>query len=598
MLGALNPDNSPFDEQQLELLKRGIDSLDTAQAQWLSGYLAGRAATAGADTPPAEARTAPARPLAILYGSETGNGEGLAGQLADAAHQAGLDARLVSLDDFRPVLLGKLAHAVFIISTHGEGDPPEEAAELFEYLGGTRAPKLDGLRYRVLALGDRSYEHFCAAGRALDERLAELGAERFGPRIECDVDYAGKAQSFSDEVLAWAREHLVRHAATPAPAHLRVVPDTERWSRRNPFRAEVLGTRPITADGSPKEVHHIELALEGSGLRYQPGDALGVWAPNEPGLVGEVLERLGIDPSSEVTLAETSMPVSEALTGHLEITRLTSDTVQAYAAATGREGLQEHFSGLARERQQDFIRQRQFADLVDAYPATLDAGALAALLRPLGARSYSIASSGRLVGEEAHLTVATLRSNAIGIDRLGVASQYLNGRLRCGDAVRVFLEPNRRFRLPEDRAAPLILIGAGTGIAPYRAFLQDLEATGDSPRAWLIFGNPHLRTDFLYQREFLKWRERGLLDRIDAAWSRDQAAKRYVQDVVADQAERIDRWLEAGAHVYVCGGLAMGRAVQEGLQQALGRARGLAAGPAGEALAALRREGRFHKDLY
>ena len=599
MLSALRSDNSPFSEQQIRRLQDSIGDLNPEQSQWLSGYLAGRVQDASQVALPAQQS---ASLLTILYGSETGNGEALAEALAASATQQGINAELVSLDTFRPAGLRKLKHVVFVMSTHGEGDPPEEALDLFEYLDSDRAAKMPDLKYRVLALGDRSYQHFCQAGRKLDDRLQELGASPFGQRVECDVDYTASAEVWNNEVISYAREHLSAENPISAVTRLSVVPDQPRWSRQQPFSAHVERTQRITASQSNKEVYHLELSLEGSGLQYQPGDALAVWAPNDPELVEQILERLAIRPNELVLLDDQEMTISHALAENLEITRLTSATILSYAAAGSQSQLQTLFSKLKPALQRQFIEQRQLIDLVEEYPSRLEAHALAELLRPLTPRSYSIASSQQLVDEEVHLTVASLSSNAIGTPRNGVASHFLNHRLDPGDKLRVFLEPNRRFRLPENRQTPIIMIAAGTGIAPYRAFMQELESTaagsGNAPDSWLIFGNPHLRSDFLYQKEWLNWRQTGLLTRIDTAWSRDQADKHYVQNVLQEQAERINDWLQRGANIYLCGSLQMGQAVLQTLQSTLAEQRGLDTETAASLIADLRREHRLQKDLY
>lgn len=589
------------------LLKSSINSLDPAKTQWLSGYLAGRLAEAEQTTPAAQTNSQSEALLTILYGSETGNGEIIAATLAASAQAEGFNVKLQSLDNFRPANLRKLKHVAFVMSTHGEGDPPEEAVDLFAYLERERAPKLSDLNFRVLALGDRSYELFCEAGRKLEQRLQELGARPFGERVECDVDYHASANSWSAEIITYARdiiapEKLAEESSTTAATHLSVVPSQLRWSRQQPFVAEVRRVRPITDPASSKDIFHLELSLEGSALRYLPGDALGVWAPNDPVLVSQILDRLEIKPSERVVLNDQEVSISQAMTEHLEITRLTTDTVRAFAAAGGQKELEARFSGFEADRQREFIEQRQLADLADEYPARIEAQALVDLLRPLSPRSYSIASSQQLVDEEVHLTVATLHSDALGTPRQGVASSFLNQRLDAGDQVRVFIEPNRRFRLPDDPATPIIMIAAGTGIAPYRAFMQEIESQnnkhGASRDSWLIYGNPHLRTDFLYQKEWLRWRETGLLNHIDTAWSRDGAEKHYVQDVVREQVARLGRWLQRGAHIYLCGSLQMGQAVQQALQDSLAAERGLDAEAAAAFVAGLRRERRLQKDLY
>ena len=602
MLSALRTDNSPFNLQQLKQLKTSIGGLSAAQSQWLSGYLTGHLMDSAQTRQLSQSLPQRETLLSILYGSETGNGGAVANLLAAKAKQQGINAELVSLDNFRTAGLRKLRNVAFVMSTHGEGDPPDEALELFEYLTSERAAKLPEMNYRVLALGDRSYQYFCAAGRKLDRLLQQLGARPFGQRVECDVDYAASADAWNEEVLGYFREHIAKDNQTPALTHLSVVPDNPRWSRQQPFTAQLERIQKITALQSDKDVYHLELSLAGSGLQYQPGDALGVWAPNDPELVGHILERLEINSNQSVQLNSQQLTITEALTEHREITRLTSETIHSYASAGGQNKLESLFAGLEPGLQHEFIEQRQLADLVDEYPTRLAAQALVEILRPLGARSYSIASSQQLVDEEVHLTVASLNSDAIGIPRHGVASRFLNHRLGAGNPVRVFLEPNRRFRLPENRQTPIIMISAGTGIAPYRAFMQELESTaanGDvSPDSWLIFGNPHLRSDFLYQKEWLHWRATGLLNRIDTAWSRDQAEKHYVQNVLQEQAESIDEWLQRGAHIYLCGSLQMGQAVLQTLHTTLAEQRGLGMEAAADAIATLRRERRIQKDLY
>ncbi len=607
MFQALRADNSPFTEQQIQQLQQGLAGLDATQAAWLSGYIAGQMAggsalPAAAAQPAAEA--APAQTLHVIYASQTGNGEVVAEALAEQGRQAGFAVELKSMGSLRPAALKKIRHAAFVVSTHGEGDPPDDAVEWFEYLSGARAPSLEELRFSVLSLGDRSYSQFCQSGVDFEALLTARGAKTFSARVDCDLDYEAPAGEWSGRVVDYGREHLAdsTRPAVAATGRLSVVPSAPRWTRANPFNATVERVQKITGLESDKHVYHLELSLEDSGIDYEPGDALGVWAPNDHELVSSVIEALVIDGDESVTVDEHRHTVHELLTRHRELTRLSPDTVTGYASLAGRDDLAERFESLAPEERRDFIEQRQFIDLVAAFPPVeagrFDAERLAGLLRPLAPRSYSIASSRAAVGEEVHLTVATLFSEAEGVQRRGVASHYLNHHAQPGDEVPVFLEPNKRFRLPQDRSLPLILVAAGTGIAPYRAFLQQLEEEGANPDVWLVFGNPHLRTDFLYQREWLDWRKSGLIKRIDGAFSRDQAEKRYVQHVIRDEAVRLNAWLERGAHFYVCGGLGMGKSVEQSVQQALALGRGLSDEGAAEALSELRRQGRLAKDLY
>ena len=614
MFNALKTDNSPFTEQQINLLQQSLGSLDVAKSMWLSGFIAGR--LAGATEPftqrheSAELQSLPGpRLLNVFFASQTGNGEEVARTLAADAERIGIGVEVQSVVSLRPSSLKKLRHAVFVVSTHGEGDPPDDALELFEYLQSPRAARLDGLEFCVLALGDRSYSQFCAAGRQLENLLLARGAKTFGKRVDCDIDYRNAVSSWSANVVGYAREKLAQEPdasltslAAQHAAHLSVVPPARRWTRANPFRATVEKVQKITGLESHKAVYHLEFSLENSGLQYQPGDAMGVWAHNRHELVAEILTALSIEEDEKITVDGCRKTVHELLTRQRELTRLSADTVRAYAKKAQHSELQNRFEQFDEKQRREFIERRQFADLLMEYPpqggAKISAFELAAMLRPLAPRSYSISSSQLSVGESVHLTVATVSSRSSGAERHGVASDFLNHRLTPGQELGVFLEPNRRFHLPDDRKTPLILIAAGTGIAPYRAFLQQLEAEKEKPDCWLIFGNPHLRTDFLYQREWLDWRKRGLLARVDGAFSRDQEDKRYVQHVVVEQAQRIEEWLSRQARIYICGSLAMGQDVELALRDALAQQRGLSVEESMEQIAEMRRQGRLLKDLY
>ena len=613
MFNALRAENSPFNAEQAEQLRNSLRGLDATQSAWLSGYLAGcLAQSAGADTQASANLPALSAhrgaPLGVFYASQTGNGEALARALAGQLADIGVQAQLRSMTALRPAALKQLQHAVFVISTHGEGDPPDDALELFEYLQGPRAARLESLHFSVLALGDQSYQHFCAAGRRLETLLLAQGASAVIPRVECDLDYQAAATSWSQAVTSYGQQTLLGEpepthpaALAAATARLSVVPRTVRWTRSNPFQATVEQVRKITGLESEKDVFHIELSLADSGISYQPGDSLGIWGHNDPKLVEQVLIGLGLSGSEPLELDGHHHTAHEFLARHRELTRLSPDAVARYASLAGNDRLKQQFAALDANQQRAFIEQRQFIDLLEEFPpangAVSDAQALVQAIRPLAPRSYSIASSQDLVGDEAHLTVATRFSAALGKQRRGVTSNHLNHRLQPGEPVNVYLETNQRFRLPENRDTPLVLIAAGTGVAPYRAFLQQLQHDNANPDTWLIFGNPHLRTDFLYQREWLAWRKQGLLTRIDGAFSRDQAEKRYVQHLVVQQAQEIGRWLEREACVYICGSLSMGQQVEQALTQIFVQ-QGLQDGQAVQRLADLRRQGRLLKDLY
>ncbi|MDH4019750.1 MAG: flavodoxin domain-containing protein, partial [Xanthomonadales bacterium] len=385
MLSTLQTENSPFNEQQLKQLQSSVGSLNPAQSQWLSGYLAGRLAEPLPVSGESQPQTGAS--LSIIYATETGNSEGIANRLAARLEQQGTQTELHAMGDFRPTALRKLEHVVFIISTHGEGDPPDEALELFEYLDSKRAPQLPELNYRVLALGDRSYSKFCEAGRLLDEKLQKLGANTFGERVECDVNYEPDSNQYSDEVVRYVKEKLdsgdqASSDGTQVSNHLSLVPNESRWTRAQPFSAEVSQIQKITGSDSGKDIYHLEILLDDPELQYEAGDSLGVWASNDPKLVDWILTSLQAGPSEIVNYEGEDMTVSHALTELLEITRLSIDTVLAYAKAGQQSELESHFSGLEPAQQQTFVEQRQLADLVEEYAARIPAQALVDILRP------------------------------------------------------------------------------------------------------------------------------------------------------------------------------------------------------------------------
>lgn len=559
--------------------------------------------------------TETSQPLQIIYASQTGNGEQLANRFGQAFGSEGLPASVLSFLDVTPASLRKTAAAVFVISTHGEGDPPDDALDLFDYLRRERTPKLQGLRFRILALGDSSYVRFCEAGRELERLLLANGAQPFADRIECDLDYSQNSDRFLSEILEYSLgasqsgQTLTGLAANAEPANtaadipragarLQVVAEASPWSRQRPFPATVESVDRLTTPDSSKDTHHVVLSIAGSGIRYQPGDSLAVQAVNDPELVSELLSVLRLAPATRVERDGAVRTLRDWLTGHLEITRLAPATVEAWSGFVDRPFLSKRLQSLQGDELAAFIERRQLLDLAREYPARIDATSLVSLLRPMTPRSYSIASSQDAVDDQVHLTVVTHEGGTSGQPRYGVASRFLNHRLQPGDPVGVSLEPNARFSLPSDRSRPIIMIAAGTGIAPFRAFLQQLQEEGVSPRTWLIFGNPKMRSDFLYQSEWLKWRASGLLDRIDTAFSRDQAEKRYVQHVVSERIARISEWLEWGASLFLCGSRPMGQAVEAALAGGLASQRGISEEQARESLSRLRREKRFLKELY
>lgn len=598
----------PLTEAQLARADALASELDAFGLAWLSGFAAGvargRAAPAGA-LEPVRDTAVPAHPLTIVYGSQTGNARRVAEQVLADCEAAGLPARLLRADAYPVRDLKTERHLVVVISTQGDGDPPDDARDFFDHVTGNRAPKLDQLQYAVLGLGDSSYPRFNAVGHALDERLAALGATRWLSRGSADVDVDTVSDPWRAQLLARARE-TVKPSATitplrpPATAAARAEPT---HTRAHPFHADVLANQRITAPGSAKDVRHVELSIEGAGWAYEPGDALGVWPRNPDALVEQLLVATGLEGDAVVAHAGTHLPLRDWLRERRELTRLSRPFVAAHAEQTADGTLraalaQDNATALHR-----LLAEAQVIDLLQQHPGKWSAEALVAALRPLTPRLYSIASSPREAGDEVHLTVAHVAYQANGQARWGAASHLVATRHE-GATLPVYLEANERFRLPADRALDVIMIGPGTGVAPFRAFVQDRRATratqaGHNGRNWLFFGNPYFRSDFLYQLEWQRALRDGTLDRIDLAFSRDDPGRKtYVQHCIAERSRELYDWLEGGAHLYVCGAIAMGKDVHGALLEAVAAHNGGDREAATRYLNQLAREGRYARDVY
>ncbi len=615
-MGALDLPQAGLTEGQWEQLNALARSLNTEQALWVSGYLAGvgAAARAAVEMMPRPltpvAPIAPAAPLrertlTILYGTETDNSARIARTLEDAARKLGLAPKLVDMGDYKPRQLKDEQDLLIVVSTHGEGDPPQSAAEFFEFVEGRRAPALPQLRFAVLALGDSSYEHYCEAGKRLDRRLEALQAKRIQPRIDCDVDYEQAAAQWTASVLeqvASERQAKPRPTLVPVPgADVAVAerPAATQGGRAQPECVEVIENLVLTGRGSSKETRHVELDISGAALRFEPGDALGIVTPNDPAVAAALLGAVGISPGDTVTLKERVLPAIEALERELEITLATPRFLAHWAKLSGSAEL----AGLCRDeaaaKRTDFLRNHHIVDIVRRYPAPgIDAQTFIAGLRPLQPRLYSIASSLSAIPGEAHLTVASVRYRLHDEERLGVASTHIARCVPADSTLPVYVQPNPHFRLPAV-GTPIVMIGAGTGIAPYRAFLQEREARGDPGRSWLIFGERNFATDFLYQTEWQALLKKGVLSRMTVAFSRDQAAKVYVQHRMRSQARELYAWLQEGAHLYVCGDAAeLAPAVHEALLAIVAEQSGRDREAAQGYLRELQRARRYQRDVY
>ncbi|MDI9240600.1 assimilatory sulfite reductase (NADPH) flavoprotein subunit [Lysobacter sp. LF1] len=596
---------TPLTEDRLAALARVTDGLDNNGLWWLSGYAAGLANRGGGlqtlPVPAVEAQ--PAGRLTIVYGSQTGNAKRLAEQLAKQSEGAGLSVRLVRADAYPTRELKDERTLYVVISTQGDGDPPDDARGLVEFIAGKRAPELKQLRYAVLALGDSSYPQFCAIGQKLDTRLAELGATRILPRADADLDLETVATPWLAQALAKAKEALKPTAPLATVTPLRPLPAAPAFGRDAPFAAELLLNQRITARSSAKDIRHVELSLEGSGLQYEPGDALGLWPVNPPALVEAVLRTLELDGDSVVEHGGQRLALRQWLGEKRELTQLARPFVARHAAQSRSEDLNRL---LAPDQQPALIRlldESQVLDLLRSHPAAWEAEELVAALRPLTPRLYSIASSRKHVGDEVHLTVAHVEyENDDGL-RWGAASNHF-ARSQEGDRLPVFIEHNERFRLPADASRDVIMIGPGTGVAPFRAFVQERAetrpvTTGAAGRNWLLFGNPHFRSDFLYQVEWQQALKDGTLHRLDLAFSRDQDRKIYVQDRLREHGRELFDWIESGAHLYVCGDATrMAKDVHATLLAVIAEHGGKSDDDATEYLNTLQQQGRYARDVY
>ncbi|MCM3787156.1 assimilatory sulfite reductase (NADPH) flavoprotein subunit [Domibacillus indicus] len=557
--------NSPFNEEQAELLNRLLPTLTEGQKVWLGGFLAASPSVTVSAAPapaaaeiaaPVQAAAAPAvsKDVTILYGSQTGNAQRLAQKAGQTLESNGFNVTVSAMSDFKPNNLKKVQNLLIVASTHGEGDPPDNAITFHEFLHGKRAPKLDDLQFSVLSLGDSSYEFFCQTGKEFDQRLEELGGKRIAPRVDCDLDFDEPAAEWIDSVVKSLSEASAPAAAQAAPAAAGPQVAESEYSRTNPFRAEILESINLNGRGSNKETRHIELSLEGSGLTYKPGDALGIYPENDPKLVDELIAAFGWNPDETVTINKQGdvLSLRNALLTHYEITVLTKPLLEKIAQLTGVDELHDLIGDS--EKVKAYIHGRDLLDVVQQFgPFGVSPQDFVNVLRKMPARLYSIASSLEANPDEVHLTIGAVRYNANGRDRSGVCSILCAERLEPGDTLPVYIQHNDNFKLPENPETPVIMIGPGTGVAPFRAFMQEREELGADGKAWMFFGDQHFVTDFLYQTEWQKWLADGVLTKMDVAFSRDTAEKVYVQHRMQENSKELFEWLQQGAAVYVCG---------------------------------------------
>ncbi|EOB6306148.1 assimilatory sulfite reductase (NADPH) flavoprotein subunit [Vibrio vulnificus] len=549
---------SPLNDQQINLLQQ-ISDLSPQQLAWVSGYFWGlsQSAAPSAVTPIAQAVSAvaakPAGKLTIIFASQTGNAKGVAEALEQEAKAEGIAVQLFDASDYKGKNLANETHVIIVASTNGEGEAPDNAIELHEFLQSKKAPKLPNLQYGVIGLGDSSYEFFCQTGKDFDSYLAKLGATPFIERVDCDVDYDASAAQWRKQALETVKDALsagVEADVVQLPV-AQLAAGHALYTKQKPYAATLLTSQKITGRDSGKDVRHVEIDLAGSGITYQPGDALGVWFENSSELANQVLAKVGLSGVESVDVDGESLSIHSALVSKFEITSSNPQQVEKFAQLSGSKKLLKLVE--EKDKLREYAGNTQLVDLLAEKQTKLTAEELVGLLRRLTPRLYSIASSQTEVDEEVHLTVGLVEYDVKGEKRFGGASGYLAQRLEEGEQVKVFVENNNNFKLPADDNVPVIMVGPGTGIAPFRSFIQERDNRGAEGKNWLFFGDRTFTQDFLYQVEWQKYLKSGLLTKLDVAFSRDQAEKVYVQQRILENAAQVWQWIQEGAYLYVCG---------------------------------------------
>ncbi|MCL9777042.1 assimilatory sulfite reductase (NADPH) flavoprotein subunit [Vibrio methylphosphonaticus] len=595
---------APINDQQLSQLQQASTALSSNQLAWVSGYFWGLSQSQNSAqlTPVASAVTsavsaAPAGKLTIIYASQTGNAKGVAEALEQEASAHGIAAQLFDASDYKGKNLAKETHVIFVASTNGEGEAPDNAIELHEFLQSKKAPKLTNLKFGVIGLGDSSYEFFCQTGKDFDAFLTKQGATPFIERLDCDVDYDASAAEWRLKALEVIKDDLSSQPADVVTLPVATAGSTASYTKQNPYTATLLTSQKITGRDSGKDVRHIEIDLENSGLTYQAGDALGVWFENSSELVDAILAQTNLSGIESVDVDGENISLRTALIKNYEVTASNPQLVTKYAELSGSKKLLKLVE--SKELLREYSAETQVIDVLKEKKTKLDAASLLSLLRRLTPRLYSIASSQSEVDEEVHLTVALVEYDKGDETRYGGASYHLAKGLEEGEEVKVFVEHNKQFKLPDNDDTPIIMVGPGTGIAPFRSFIQERENRDAKGKNWLFFGDRTFTQDFLYQVEWQKYLKSGVLDRLDVAFSRDQHEKVYVQHRLLEQGEQVWQWLQEGAHIYVCGDAThMAKDVNSALVEIAKQYGGKDLADAEEYINELRKAKRYQKDVY
>lgn len=607
----LSVSNSPFDQEQAAQLNQIFQTLTAEQQIWLTGYLTAQqgSVTQTAEAPQqvaeyvlnneSESQTNNDRHITVVYGSETGNAQSLAEIFADRLVEHNYTVKLTAMDEIKQKEFKKVEDLFVITATHGEGDPPDNALTFHEFIHSRKAPKLENVRFSVLALGDESYEYFCQTGKDFDAKLLELGAERLADRQDCDLDFDDLAEKWMNKNIEILNQST-GHGSTVTSTETVQSAKEKRYSKSNPYQAEVLENINLNGRGSNKEVRHVELLLDNYGESFEPGDCVVVLPQNEPEIVTLLIETLGWNKDIEIPINDDgdTLPLEKALTEHFEITKLTKPLLQKAAELFGNTELLSQIDNA--EWIQQYVDGRDVIDLLTEFPASeLKPETFYKLLRKLPAREYSIASSYEATPDEVHITVGAVRYEAHERTRKGVCSVQLAERIQPGDTLPIYLKKNPNFKFPFDEETPVIMIGPGTGVAPFRSYMQEREELGLSGNTWLFFGEQYFTTDFLYQTEWQAWLKDETLAKLDLAFSRDTEEKVYVQHRIAQQSELFYQWLQDGAAIYVCGDEKhMAKDVHDTIRSVIEQEGDMSEADAEVYLTQMKQEKRYQRDVY
>ncbi|MEO2248445.1 assimilatory sulfite reductase (NADPH) flavoprotein subunit [Staphylococcus saprophyticus] len=607
----LSVSNSPFDQEQAAQLNQIFQTLTAEQQIWLTGYLTAQQGSVAQTTEEpqqvaeyvlnneSESQNNNDRHITVVYGSETGNAQSLAEIFADRLVEHNYTVKLTAMDEIKQKEFKKVEDLFVITATHGEGDPPDNALTFHEFIHSRKAPKLENVRFSVLALGDESYEYFCQTGKDFDAQLLELGAERLADRQDCDLDFDDLAEKWMNKNIEILNQST-GHGSTPTSTETVQSAKEKRYSKSNPYQAEVLENINLNGRGSNKEVRHVELLLDNYGESFEPGDCVVVLPQNEPEIVTLLIETLGWDKDIEIPINDDgdTLPLEKALTEHFEITKLTKPLLQKAAELFGNTELLSQIDNA--EWIQQYVDGRDVIDLLTEFPTSeLKPETFYKLLRKLPAREYSIASSYEATPDEVHITVGAVRYEAHERTRKGVCSVQLAERIQPGDTLPIYLKKNPNFKFPFDEETPVIMIGPGTGVAPFRSYMQEREELGLSGNTWLFFGEQYFTTDFLYQTEWQAWLKDETLAKLDLAFSRDTEEKVYVQHRIAQQSELFYQWLQDGAAIYVCGDEKhMAKDVHDTIRSVIEQEGDMSEADAEAYLTQMKQEKRYQRDVY